>query len=312
MAVVSNDGIYMYNSGDVSMADDSMANYFSLLSNVANQNNQWSAEQAMKQMEFQERMSNTAHQREMDDLKASGLNPILSAKSGATSPSGAMGQFDSGITNAFGEIITKLLDIQNDNAKAQLLSSAIGVKNGSYGFSYGTGDYGNSGNIISENKDLLMLTIEGITGMSPTNAGKIVDQASRVYDKYEDSISGVGAYLADKGNQLLSYLGIGSNTAKNNSSVGYSSEPWTFDSKGNLITSSGSSSNNKSLSDYSKGLNSGNSKDNPKLTPQGNAVVNAVKAAANTAKNVGAAVVSGVKSAASAVGNFFSKLGKGR
>lgn len=50
----------------------------------------YNANQADKNRDFQADMSGSAHQREVADLRAAGLNPILSANAGASTPGGAM------------------------------------------------------------------------------------------------------------------------------------------------------------------------------------------------------------------------------
>lgn len=51
----------------------------------------WAEQQAQKQMDFQERLSNTAYQRAIADMQKAGLNPALAyQQGGSSSPVGSM------------------------------------------------------------------------------------------------------------------------------------------------------------------------------------------------------------------------------
>lgn len=89
---------------------------------------QFSADQAEINRNFQERLSNTAHQREVRDLLAAGLNPILSAhNNGATTPSGAAA---SGVTasGAMASGAQGQVDVTGTSAMTSLLGQMINAQ----------------------------------------------------------------------------------------------------------------------------------------------------------------------------------------
>lgn len=84
----------------------------------------FNAAEAAKNRNWQEMMSNTAHQREIADLKAAGLNPVLSVTGGSGAPVGS-GATASGVTSAGakGEV-----DTSANNAIVGLLGSMLNAQ----------------------------------------------------------------------------------------------------------------------------------------------------------------------------------------
>lgn len=113
----------------------------------ANKARSFSDVQAQRQMRFQERMSSTAVQRRMQDMRRSGINPILAGKYEGSTPGGAAGSPSMGSgspaptakANAHGytaqnkmqsliDNLSTALSLRKMNAEATKVEAEAGIK----------------------------------------------------------------------------------------------------------------------------------------------------------------------------------------
>lgn len=86
----------------------------------------WAVADAQENRAWAERMSNTSHQREVEDLRKAGLNPILSANQGASTPGGGAAQGAQADTPAGGEsIMSSALEAKRQFEELRALEATV-------------------------------------------------------------------------------------------------------------------------------------------------------------------------------------------
>jgi len=173
----------------------------------------FNAEQAALSRQWQENMSNTAHQREVKDLIAAGLNPVLSTGGqGASTPSGASavgasGEVDKTYASALAGYATSLLNTAAQVEMAKISASAtLGSAASSAAASRYNADKALAGSLAASSRNLLGTYISSARSLSGTKYS--ADMNYKIKRDFPGSFQALGsAMVVDAGNFVNKIFG---------------------------------------------------------------------------------------------------------